>query len=385
MLKVAVGHSEDVDSKDAIIDCLEQCNQCLQGLIPQAGVLYSAIEFDHKLILEEVIKMYPDIELIGCTTDGEMSSRLGCIEDSVTLILFYSDTIQMKAGLGINLSQSPEDAAQVAIKEAKSKLNHEPSFCITLAESMTVGGVAIIKALQKELGIMFPLFGGLAADQWVMKKTYQFYKNQVLTDAVLVLLFSGDILFSSGVASGWSPIGHKKLVTRAINNIVYEVDGEPILDFYNRYVGGNYSRVPTEYPLAVFPEKSEKFYIRSPYTFNEKDKSITFFGDVPENVVVQLVSSSIENMSIASETALREAIEGYKGTTPEAALVFTCSARKAILGMNVDKEYLYLQKNMPEGFPICGFYTYGEIAPLENNKESRFHNGTIAVVLVGEK
>lgn len=385
MLKVAVGHSEDVDAKDAVIEVLEQCQETLDGLIPQAGILYSAMEIDYPVVLEHIMTTYPELELIGCTTDGEISSKLGCIEDSITLILFYSDTIQIKAGLGKDLSKSPEIAAQTALNEAKSKLSMEPTFCITLAESMTVGGVAVIDALKMHLGDKFPLYGGLAADQWVMKKTYQFYKKEVLVDSIQVLLFAGNIIFSSGFASGWSPIGHKKRVTKVDHNIVYEVDGEPILDFYNRYLGGNYSRVPTEYPLAVFPEESEKYYIRSPYTFNEEDKSITFFGDVPENVIVQLVSGSIEKMSIASETALKDAIEGYKGTRPEAALVFTCSARKAILGLSVDKEYLYLQKNMPEGFPICGFYTYGEITPLDNGRESQFHNGTIAVLLVGEE
>lgn len=276
-------------------------------------------------------------------------------------------------------------AANTAYEEAKSKLSVEPTICITLAESMTVGGVAVIEALKKSLGTEFPLFGGLAADQWVMKKTYQFYKTEVLVDSIQILLFAGDLIYSSGFASGWSPIGHKKRVTKVDHNIVYEVDNEPILDFYNRYLGGNYSRVPTEYPLAVFPEESNKYYIRSPYTFNEVDKSITFFGDVPENVIVQLVSGSIEKMSVASESALKDAIEGYKGYKPQAALVFTCSARKAILGLNVNKEYLYLQKNMPQDFPICGFYTYGEITPLENGSESRFHNGTIAVLLLGEE
>lgn len=386
MIKVAVGHSEDVDALDAIEEALAQCQEDLGGLVPQAGVLYNAIHFDHQIVLDRIMNQYPELELIGCTTDGEISSRLGCVEDSVTLILLYSDTIEIKAGVGKDLLIDTDAAANDAINEARSKLTKKEAFCVTLAESVTVGGVAVINALKNKIGREFPIFGGLAADQWSMKKTFQFYKRDILVDSIEVLLFAGDIKFSSGLASGWTPIGHKKRVTKVVNNRVFETDGEPILDFYNRYLGGNYKRVPTEYPLAVFPdENSERYYIRSPYTFNEEDKSVTFFGDVPNDVIVQLVSGSIEKMSVASETALKEAIEGYPGNKPQAAFVFTCSARKAILGLNVDKEYLYLQKNMPEHFPFAGFYTYGEISPLENGKESYFHNGTIAVVLIGEE
>lgn len=386
MFKVVVGHSEEVDTLDAVEAVLQLCQEDLGKLVPQAGILYSAMQYEHQVILDRILEEYPELELIGCTTDGELSSCLGCAEDSITLMLLYSDTIEIKSGRGKNLSAGAMIAATCAVDEASSELKNSPAFCVTLAESVTLGGVAIIDALKEKLGREFPIFGGLAADQWSMTKTYQFYKREILVDSIAVLMFAGPILFSSGIASGWTPIGHKKKVTKVDHNKVYEVDGGAILDFYNRYLGGNYSRVPTEYPLAVFPEEnSDKFYVRSPYTFNHEDKSITFFGDVPQGVTVQLVSGSIAKMSEASEQALKTAVEGYPGCQPDAAMVFTCSARKAILGMHVSKEYEYLQKNMPQGFPFNGFYTYGEIAPLENGKESYFHNGTIAVVLVGEE
>jgi hypothetical protein len=386
MFKVVVGHSEEVDTLDAVEAVLQLCQEDLGKLVPQAGILYSAMQYEHQVILDRILEEYPELELIGCTTDGELSSCLGCAEDSITLMLLYSDTIEIKSGRGKNLSAGAMIAATCAVDEASSELKNSPAFCVTLAESVTLGGVAIIDALKEKLGREFPIFGGLAADQWSMTKTYQFYKREILVDSIAVLMFAGPILFSSGIASGWTPIGHKKKVTKVDHNKVYEVDGGAILDFYNRYLGGNYSRVPTEYPLAVFPEEnSDKFYVRSPYTFNHEDKSITFFGDVPQGVTVQLVSGSIAKMSEASEQALKTAVEGYPGCQPDAAMVFTCSARKAILGMHVSKEYEYLQKNMPQGFPFNGFYTYGEIAPLENGKESYFHNGTIAVILIGEK
>lgn len=391
MIKVAVGHSEDIDAMDAIVDALHQCSETLNGLIPSAGLLYCAIDYEFQIILDKIMETYPGLELIGCTTDGEISSKLGCTEDSLTLILFCSDSVNVKAGIIRNISENNRETKfKESIDSIKEELDKPLKLGVVIGESMTIGGVAILEELKKNLGINFPLFGGLAADQWKMKKTYQFYKNEILTDSALILLFSGNIVFSSGIASGWEPVGHKKMVSKVINNVIYELEGEPILDFYNKYLGGhyNYSRVPTEYPLAVYPnvegEISDKFYIRSPHTFCEEDKTITFFGDVPNNTYVQLVTGSSDNISIASESALIKAVDGYKGTKSTAALVFTCSARKALLGMNVVKEYEYLAKNMPEDFIFCGFYTYGEIAPIQNGEESRFHNGTIVVLLIGE-
>ena len=39
---MAVGHSDDVDSADAVAAVIEQCRAGLHGLSPQAGILFAA-------------------------------------------------------------------------------------------------------------------------------------------------------------------------------------------------------------------------------------------------------------------------------------------------------------------------------------------------------
>ncbi|PMB27488.1 hypothetical protein CEN47_14995, partial [Fischerella thermalis CCMEE 5319] len=87
MLKSVVGHSDDPESQIAIAEVIEQCLNQLAGAIPQAGMLFAAIDFDHALILKHINQVFPGIDLIGCTTDGEISSTLGFQQDSLTLIL----------------------------------------------------------------------------------------------------------------------------------------------------------------------------------------------------------------------------------------------------------------------------------------------------------
>ena len=113
MFEVVVGHSNDIDSDDAIAEILEQCIQQLDGQPPQAGILFSAIDFEHPLILDRIQAAFPDMPLIGCSTDGEVSSVLGCEEDSLSLALFCSDTVEIRAGLGRAVSK---DAA-AAVKQ----------------------------------------------------------------------------------------------------------------------------------------------------------------------------------------------------------------------------------------------------------------------------
>src|SRR6187549_2180885 len=104
MFTAVVGHSEDMDGAAAAAEVLTQCRQRLNGTIPTAGLLFAAIDYYHHLLLDEINRQLPDLELIGCTTDGEISSDLGFREDSVTLILFASDTVDITAGIGRGLS-----------------------------------------------------------------------------------------------------------------------------------------------------------------------------------------------------------------------------------------------------------------------------------------
>jgi hypothetical protein len=107
MLKVAVGHSDDADAAYAIADAVTQCQTALAGQQPQAGILLSAVDFDYEAMLAHIYETYPALQLIGGTTDGEVSSQLGFQQDSVVLVLFASDTVTIQAGLGLSASKTP--------------------------------------------------------------------------------------------------------------------------------------------------------------------------------------------------------------------------------------------------------------------------------------
>jgi len=118
MLKVAIGHSDDVDSADAIEAVLEQCQEPLDRLSAQTGLLFASIDQDFQLILDKINEAHPGIELIGCSTDGEFSSALGFREDSIALTLFHSDKCEWKAGVGLDISEDPTASIEKAVKIA---------------------------------------------------------------------------------------------------------------------------------------------------------------------------------------------------------------------------------------------------------------------------
>ena len=382
MLKFAVGHSNDPDSEAAISEVLEQIRQDLNGASPNAGILFAAIDFDHQLVLQRIVEAFPEIQLIGGTTDGELSSVLGFEQDSMALMVFCSDDVAIGAGIGCGVSGDAIAAAQSAVAQAKAAHQDEIRFCISLPESLTIGGVLILDSLKQALGDQIPVFGGLTADQWRSKQTYQFFQTEVHTDAVPILLFSGPILFSHGIASGWKPIGKPGRVTKAKKNVVYEIDDRPALAFYHRYLGA----LPpsSEYPLALFDADSDRHFMRAPSgIYDQSLGSIHFFGDVPLHSVVQITETTRDDIISASKLSTLQALEHYPGQNPAAALFFSCASRRQILGSRTGEEYEQVRDCLKQALPSCGFYTNGEIAPLQQKGMPYFHNETFITLLLG--
>jgi len=384
MLKVAIGHSDDVDSGAAIETVLEQCREPLNSLSAQAGLLFASIDHDFNLILEKINDSYPGIELIGCSTDGEFSSTLGFAEDSLALTLFHSDKCVWKAGAGLDISKDPEGSLEKAFENLIPEDWDDPKLCIVTPESLTVSTDPIVEGLKKQLGESVPILGGTAGDQLRLKQTYQFCQNRVLSDAAPFLLFFGPVLVSYGVESGWLPVGKKGKVTHAEDNILYEIDDKPATEYYQHYLKIDLSEVVSEYPLAVYVSGTEEYYLRNPLFFNQEDGSIAFLGDIPKDASVQITHVERDGIINATGASVAQAQKNYPGTKPSIAICFSCAGRKLVLGTRAHEEFELIQKDYSD-LMVTGFYAYGEIGPLRPNTPSRFHNETFISLLIGEE
>jgi hypothetical protein len=382
MLKIAVGHSNDPDSTEAVDEAIQQCLDSLEGEIPQAGILFAAIDFEHELILNQINAKFPDLELIGGTTDGEVSSVLGFQQDSLTLMLFCADDIEIRAAVGRNVSQNPTAIAQQTVETLKDTLKTDLRLCITTPESLTTSASSILEGLKLGLGNV-PVLGGTTGDQTHIERTYQFFKTEVLSDSVPILLWGGNLLFSHGVASGWHPIGKQSIVTKVHKNIIYEIDDKPALEFYRYYFDDFAPDVA--YPLAIFPPGEETFFLRGALSYDSEVGSLTVAADVPKQSVIQITDATQASIQAASKTAFNYAWETYPGTEPAAALFFSCAWRRFVLGTQTNQEYAAIAKTLQHPIPSCGFYTYGEISPLREKGPTFFHNTTFVTLLLGNK
>ena len=118
MLKMAVGQSDEFDPGIALGAALEQCRLQLAGAVPKAAIVFSAFDSFDSIMVRLLRTEFPGIQLIGSTSAAEMSSVGGYQEDSVTLALLVSDSVDFTTGMAtidIDLEGACRQAAQEAL------------------------------------------------------------------------------------------------------------------------------------------------------------------------------------------------------------------------------------------------------------------------------
>src|SRR6185437_5598728 len=208
MFRMAVGHSDDIDLDSALQVVFGECDAALDGARARAGLIFGAWAIDHRAMVDAIRQHYPDIEIAGGTTAGEMSSVMGFSEDSVALAVFASDSVEITAGIGGDLLADPAGATGHAVAMARAKASQPPRLCLVMP---TIGGAeagTIFDGLRAALGPGVPIIGGGASPEDPAAPlgttlSRQFTNDEISHDSIAILLFSGDLDFSFGVETGW--------------------------------------------------------------------------------------------------------------------------------------------------------------------------------------
>lgn len=377
-MKTHIFHSEDPCTKEAMKDIISSIKGCHCKPMPQLAILFCDVDHDYRYIIDAIYRVFPNILLIGCTSDGEISSEM-VSEGGITLALISSKKIKFDIRKAENLSTSLSES----IKESLSniELESEKSCCIMLSDSLTISGEKVLFETQKYIN-KIPVFGGLSADQWEFKKNYQFFNREILSDAVVYCFFTGEYEIFSSFASGWNPIGEYFLVTKSCDNIVHTINNQKATDFYKKFIGKVDSPFG-EYPLAVYLNKDKKFYsyLRAPLKFNQKNGTVYFAGNIPQGSYVRITETDRDRVIYESESSFQKSFMSNRGY--DLGIMFNCASRKYLLGSKKDVEINLFSKICPNT-PLIGLYCYGEIGYNSNTGYSNFFNQSFVAMVIKE-
>ncbi len=337
------------------------------------------------LPIRELAARFPNAIVCGCSTAGEiLGSRV--YDDSVVAALVWFRSTQVRA-IAEPVASNAESMA--VGRRAATHLNApDLRHVLILSEGLTVNGTALMEGFREVLAPGVAITGGLAGDGPHFKKTLVGLDDCVKSDQVVAVGFYGDDFFVSyGSRGGWEGFGPRRLITRSEGNTLYQLDGQPALELYKRYLGARAAGLPATgllFPLELTKELSDSGgLVRTILAVDEEAQSLTFAGDMPEGWYARLMKASTEQLVDGAACAGKAAAGSHSNSS--LAVLVSCVGRRLVLGQRIDEELESVTAALPPGTQAVGFYSYGEVCPGNSGDSSELHNQTMTITVFSER
>jgi hypothetical protein len=326
----------------------------------------------------------PQAQFAGCTTAGEISSH-GATDDVLVATIIAFEHSQIKLA---STQVARREDSRVAGKRLADALNDDDlQYIMVISDGLTVNGSELARELVAvHPGV--PVTGGLAGDGARFNETFTLANDKLATHQVVAIGFYGDALsVSYGSRGGWIPFGPIRKVTDAEANVLKELDHESALTVYRRYLGEQANELPAaglRYPLEIMEEGKNTTVVRTLLSINEQDGSVVFAGDIPKGASARLMRANAESLIDGANQAATACQQGCKQGS-EVAILVSCVGRRLLLRQLADEEIDEVTAVLGDDVMVCGYYSYGEIAPFEMGDCAELHNQTMTVTSLSER
>ncbi|CAA6808151.1 MAG: Unknown protein [uncultured Sulfurovum sp.] len=338
-----------------------------------------------KEYLESLQTSYPNAELVGCSSSGnilgEEISTASIVGTAVDLESGY-----VKVATKDFTAEDDQKLLTKALVESLPKENLKHVF--VLSDGLNMNGSFLAEGINEAVDKKVSSTGGLAGDGTDFAETWVVANNEVTQNRVVAVGFYGEsVVVESGCYAGWDEFGVFRRITKSTNNVVYEIDGEPALDLYKKYLGVYAKDLPgsaLNFPASIKKDNDAEAIIRTILAIDEEEKSLTFAGDVPEGYLARLMKTNIDGLIDGSEIAAQQI--NKINDKSALGLVVSCVGRRLVLKQLTDEELESIGETLGENVQLVGFYSYGELAPFSSELTScSLHNQTMTLTVIYEE
>ena len=343
----------------------------------------SALVSSEKCFLD-IKNKFPNAEIALCSSAGEIYED-DVLDDTISLVAiqFQSTTIKTSE-INIENFDSSYEAGKTLINNLPQK---NLKLVFVLSDGGKVNGSELVKGLNISKKENVIITGGLAGDGKKFEKTFVGLNQVPQTGKILAVGFYGDnLVLSHGSFGGWESFGLERTVTQSEDNILYEIDGKNALALYKTYLGKFADELPGSallFPLSVKFDDNHKPIVRTILSIDNENQSITFAGDIPKGSKIHFMKANFDKLIDAASEAANSCLEMDKNK-PKLAILISCVGRKLIMPNRIDEEIEAISEIFGSETMLSGFYSYGEISPLNPMANCELQNQTMTITGINE-
>ena len=297
-------------------------------------------------ILDFLTKKIPSSSIIGASTAGEIvNGKIDRVSIQISFSLFDDVDIQMY--------YCPKSDFDHGVKAARKIVSEDTKVAIAFSEALKGDSESFLdgfSSINKDI----PIAGGNAGDNFKFEKTFIIHDNTIYFDGMIIAtLNSKNLHVSSQYSLEWTRIGKEMLITKADNNVVYEIDNKPVQEIYAHYLGEeSVENIPAsaiEFPLV---KVSDNTLVARSMVGKSDDGGYIFAGHFKNGESVRFAIGNIEEV-LNNAGKLQDKISR---NPVEATYIYSCSVRDLFIKDELNYEFGLIE----EIAPTVGMFTYGE-------------------------
>jgi len=327
----------------------------------------------------ELRARFPKAAILGCSSSGNvLGAQVTDGDVLATAVRLDQASVRL---LGAQI-QPGEDVAARARDLALQLKSPDLRHVLVLCDGLTINATQLAQALN---ACGATVTGGLAGDADRFGSTWVMADGAARQNQVVLLGLYGDLRVKNVFCTGWTEFGAERLVTRSEGKVVHEIDGQPALGLYKKYLGDLANSLPASgmrFPLSITVKSTGHTLTRTLLAVDEAAQSLTFAGEVPQGSTCRLMRTNLDHLVESADQASSQIVP--EGSTAALCLVFTCLGRRIVLGQMADEELEAAQKRGGSRAVMTGFYSYGEIGPLGQVSTCDLHNQTMCMTTIQE-
>jgi hypothetical protein len=336
-------------------------------------------------VTQELEQRYDGAQVIGCSTAGEIAG-IEVLDDSAVATAIQFERTEVRTA--VEHLAGPESSRETGVQLARALLGTDLEHVLVFSEGLRVNGSELVRGITSILPEGVAVTGGLAGDSDRFSRTLLYFAGSAAPDMVIAVgLYGRHLRVGYGSLGGWDTFGPDRLITRSEGNVLYELDGEPALQLYKRYLGPHAGDLPASgllFPLSVALPGADQRVVRTILGIDEAAGSLTFAGDVPEGSYGQLMKANMDRLIDGAIGAARSSVEAAGSHSSELAILISCVGRKLVLKQRVEEEVESVREVLGPDTVLTGFYSYGEISPFRASVRCELHNQTMTITTLSE-
>lgn len=371
--------------------------ELLAGAAPEAlqknsvGILFCYSDMDTPG-LASVLAQKASFPFMGCTAISTMEHNRGLHDMAATLMVLTADDCSFATAVSEPITpQNVAEQIEKTCHSARQALGEEPKLLFALPPYL-------LEIMLDEYASGFnrccpgvPVMGGLPSYNATGDQNLTIFGGEAYSDRLVLLAAAGNLQPVFSVQNVTSlDADRKRKVTKSKDNIIYRV-GEQTFTDYLREVGlpidsltqGNTTITFVSNPLLLESAQDGYSFARTLHEINLEEGSGTAIGQIPTDATISICSlqrGEIEQAAAAGLKSLKEKMAmkqsgAYQYTT---LLAVSCIGRYLLMSPKNDAEVNSLLTELPAGFSLSGFYSYGELGPQGQAQTNNFaHNESL--------